>query len=274
VGHRTAADLCVMIATALERVPDDPWRVDTRGMLLSGRAEVLFPSTPESVADGFVVCLEDAALVAVVGRPPRALIRHCVNDLEGDVNVLCQPADATHVGAVLVGWPRTMAILHTLRAHPPWAEGNEPDTRIFHAADAPSLAHLPASLRRELLEALSGRTISRFVPGDLPDRDVPPPLEATPIAASWSGGRPVSFCYPVLRTESWWDISIETLEAYRRQGHAGRAFRAMTRHMWQTGRSPVWGATVANISSLELAHSLGFQEVGRLCVFTQRPDAG
>lgn len=263
-----------MIATALERVPDDPWRVDTRGMLLSGRAEVRFPSSPESVADGFLVWMPDTALVSIVRRPPPALIRDTIDDLEGDVNVLCQPADAAHVAAALDGWTRTIAILHALRSHPSWADDREPDTRIFHAADAPSLAHVPALLRRELIDALRGRTISRFVPGALPDRDVPPTLEPVPIAASWSANRPVAFCYPVLRTELWWDISIETLEAYRRQGHAARAVRAMTRHMWQTGRAPVWGATVGNIASLALAHSLGFQEVGRLCVFTPRPDAG
>src|SRR5919198_6724611 len=107
-----------MIATALERVPDDPWRVDTRGMLLSRRAQVKFPSTPESMADGFVVCMPDAALVSIVGRPPRGLIRDTIDDLEGDVNVLCQPADAAHVGAALPGWRRTVAILHALGSHP------------------------------------------------------------------------------------------------------------------------------------------------------------
>jgi hypothetical protein len=282
VGHGTAPDFRVVIATALERVPDDPWRIDTRGMLLSGRAEVKFASTPESVADGFVVCMPDAALVSIVGRPPRALIRDTVEDLDGDVNVLCQPADAAHVESALPAWARTIAILHALPAHPAWADGRETDTRIFHKGDAPSLTHVPARLRQELMDALRGRTTSRFVPGALPAPnpiqgpipDLPPPLEPMAIAASWSAGRAVAFCYPVLRTESWWDISIETLEAYRRQGHAGRAVRAMTRHMWQTGRSPVWGATATNTPSLMLARSLGFQEVGRLSVFTPRQAGG
>jgi GNAT acetyltransferase len=274
VGDGTSANLRGMIGTALERVPDDPWRVDTRGMLLSGRAEVKFPSTPESVADGFLVCMPDAALVSIVGRPPRALILDTIDDLEGDVNVLCPPADAAYIATALEGWMRTIALLHALRSQPPWAEGLEPNTRIFHLDDVPPLAHVPLLLRRELIQALRGRTTSRFVPGALPDRDVPPALERLPMAASWSAGRPVSFCYPVVRTESWWDIAIETLEPYRRQGHAARAVRAMTRHMWQTGRAPVWGATVDNVPSLTLARSLGFQEVGRLCVFTPRPDGG
>jgi hypothetical protein len=255
-------------------VPDDPWRVDTRGMLLSGRAQVRFPSTPESVADGFLVCMPDAALISIVGRPPRALVRDTIDDLEGNLNVLCQPADAAYVAAILTGWMRTIAILHALRSQPSWADDPEPGARIFHANDTPSLAHVPLLLRRELIDALRGRTTSRFVPGALPDRDVPPPLEPMPIAASWTAGRPVSFCYPVLRTESWWDISVETLEPYRRQGHGARAVRTMTKHMWQTGRAPVWGAIVANVSSLAVARSLGFQEVGRLCVFTPPPEGG
>jgi RimJ/RimL family protein N-acetyltransferase len=161
-----------------------------------------------------------------------------------------------------------MAVLHALRDHPEWADGIDVETRVFFAKDAPRLDHVPAAVRQELLSALRGRTVARFVPGELPDRDLPPPLEPLPMAASWAGAVPVAFCYPVLRTERWWDVSIETLEDYRRQGHGARAVRAMTRHMWQSGRSPVWGATVTNSESLALARHLGFAEVGRLTVFS------
>jgi len=257
-----------MIEVALERVPDEPSRVDTRGMLLSGRAEVSFPSQPEAVADGFIVSMPDALLVSIVGRPPRSLIQETISALEGHVNVLCEPSDAAYVAGSLTGWQRTTALLHALNGRPEWADGSDTDTRIFCEQDAPRLTHVPAALRRELISALRGRTIARFVPGDLPDREVAPPLEAMPMAASWSGGLPVSFCYPVLRTERWWDISVDTLEEHRRQGHGARAVRAMTRHMWETGRWPVWGATVSNAESLALARSLGFQEVGRVVVFS------
>ena len=268
MGDGEASDFRLRLEMALERVPDDPWRVDTRGMLLSGRAEVACAPAPESAADGFVVSMPDAALVSIVGHPPRPLIRHIVEELEGDPNVLCQPAEIPYVASALPGWRRTGAILHTLGARPDWSDDPEPDARIFHAADAPSLAHVPPPLRRELIDALRGRPTSRFVPGALPYRDAPPLLEGMPIAASWQNGMPVSFCYPVLRTETWWDISIETLPNYRRRGHAARAVRTMTRHMWRTGRSPVWGASYDNLASLALAENLGFEEVGRLCVFT------
>jgi RimJ/RimL family protein N-acetyltransferase len=256
---------------ALERVPDDPWRVDTRGMLLSGRADVSFPQQPEAAADGFIVTMRDAALVSIVGRPPRAMIHDIVTSLEGTVNVLCQPSDAGYVAGSLAGWRQTVAVLHALSDYPEWAGGSDPDARLFSAGDTPSLTHVPSTLRQELVNALRGRTIARFVPGELPHRDLPPPLEPMCIAASWAGNLPVAFCYPALRTERWWDISVETLEEHRRQGHAARAVRVMSRHMWESGRSPVWGATIGNAASMATARSLGFHEVGRLCVFSPSP---
>jgi hypothetical protein len=257
-----------MIDVALERVPDEPGWVDTRGMLLSGRAQVAFSQEPEAAADGFVVWVADAALMSIVGRPPASLIVEIAGSLDGDINALCQFADAAHVGSALSQWQRTVAVLHTLRSRAEWEDGIEHDTRIFFADNAPPLGHVPAQLRNELVNALKGRTMARFVPGELPDRDLPPPLEPTPIAASFAKGLPVSFCYPVVRTEQWWDVSIETIPEHRRHGHAVRAVRAMTRHMWESGRSPVWGAAIGNVPSLTLAHGLGFREVSRLCVFS------
>jgi hypothetical protein len=254
---------------ALERVPDDPWRVDTRGMLLSGRADVMFPAEPESAADGFVVSVRDAALVSIVGRPPRSLIQDVIESLEGDLNVLCQPRDAAYAAGSLRGWQRSTAVLLTLSGQPDWAGGIDLDTRVFSAHNAPDLRHVPGGLRDELQNALRGRTVARFVPGELPDRDLPPALESVPMAASWAGRLPVAFCYPAMRTERWWDIAVDTLTDYRRQGHGGRAVRAMTRHMWESGRWPVWGATLDNAPSLALARSLGFHEVGRLAVFSR-----
>jgi hypothetical protein len=59
---------------ALARVPDVPQWVDTRGMLLTGRAAVSFPPTAQFTRDGFVVELAARALISVVDAPPAALI--------------------------------------------------------------------------------------------------------------------------------------------------------------------------------------------------------
>jgi RimJ/RimL family protein N-acetyltransferase len=88
------------------------------------------------------------------------------------------------------------------------------------------------------------------------------------VAATWADGRPVAFCYPVLQTERWWDVSVDTLPDYRGRGLAGRAARAMIRHMRQHGKAPVWGALESNGASLSVARQLGFAEAGRLTVLT------
>ncbi|MGH7630176.1 MAG: hypothetical protein ACREOF_12520 [Gemmatimonadales bacterium] len=43
------------------------------------------------------------------------------------------------------------------------------------------------------------------------------------IATALSDGAPVAFCYAGAETESLWDLSIDTLESWRRRGFAGRA---------------------------------------------------
>ena len=149
-----------MIDVALERVPDDPWRVDTRGMLLSGRADVSFaPGSRNPAADGFIVSIPDAALVSIVGRPPRPLI---IDVVRGTRRARHRPLSARAMRgtprARWPGWKRTMALLHTLPSRPDWDAGIDEDTRIFSAADAPPLAHVPGRLRRELVNALRGRS--------------------------------------------------------------------------------------------------------------------
>ena len=131
-------------------------------MLLSGRAEVSFAPEPESAADGFVVSIPDAALVSIVGRPPRPLIIDVVRGLDGLVTVLCQPGDAPHAAGALAGWKRTMALLHTLPARPEWDAGIDEDTRDLlrrRCAAAGARAGPPAARARERASGTHGRAI-------------------------------------------------------------------------------------------------------------------
>lgn len=88
------------------------------------------------------------------------------------------------------------------------------------------------------------------------------------MAARFVDGRPVSFCYPCWSTEALWDISIDTVEAYRRRGCAADAVRFMIHHMRASGRDPVWGAVESNAASLGLAAKLGFEPVDAIRVFS------
>jgi RimJ/RimL family protein N-acetyltransferase len=257
------------LTLALTRVPDEPRWIDTRGMLLSGRAEV-YPTLASGHVPGLIVVVRDSALVAIVGRPAELDIANVIGTLSGDVNLLAQMEDADYISAALRTWRRQRAIVHVLRQLPQWDAKPDPHTRVFTFESAPRFDHAPELLRRELLDALTGRTVSRFVPGELPPSNPVRGRMRVPMAAAWADGRPVSFCYPVWQTETLWDVSIETLEPYRRLGLGARAARTLIRHMRGSGRSPAWGALETNTASRALAARLGFLEAGGLAVFTAR----
>jgi RimJ/RimL family protein N-acetyltransferase len=267
VDHTSAAG--TLVARALIRVPDRPHWVDTRGMLLSGRAVVRARAGSDPSHDPVIVVVPDAALASVVGEPFEEDIRATVHSLSGDVNVLAQVEHASAVARALAGWTERSAIIHTLPRPMPWESEAESQARIFTRQNAPRFDHAPEALRRELLDALDGRTTSRFVHGELPDITTPMTQGVgVPMAAVWADGRPVAFCYPVWQTETWWDVSIETLESHRGKGLGARAARTLIRFMRQTGRAPVWGALDTNAASLALAARLGFREAARIAVFT------
>ena len=91
------------------------------------------------------------------------------------------------------------------------------------------------------------------------------------MAAVWADGRPVSFCYPVWQTETLWDVSIETLPAYRRRGLGGACGTNPDPAHARAGRAPVWGALETNAASRALAARLGFLETGGIAVFSAAP---
>jgi RimJ/RimL family protein N-acetyltransferase len=256
---------------ALDRIPDHPQWVDTRGMLLTRRAIVSFPEPARFDTDGFVVELASRALLSAIGRPSPSLIAERVHAMAGDVNILVTPEDSAPVAAALPEWVSRPVRLHALPHPQAWE--SEPDEEVVIATreQAPSLDHVPEGLRHELVEALAGHPETRFVHGTLPGRQ---PEDASPIAVPVAfvlvDGRAAGFCYPVLQTERHWDVSVDTLEGYRGRGLAGRAARAMIRHMRRQGKSPAWGALESNEASLSVARRLGFVEAGRLVVFAAR----
>ena len=255
-------------AFALTRVPDEPRWIDTRGMLLSGRASVIAPATSVGVVPGAIVVVADSALASIVDRPEPQAIADVIAALPGDVNVLAQMENADYVSRALPEWKRHRAIIHVLGTLPSWQSTSDPNTRVFTQASAPRFDHVPAPLSRELLDALNGRTISRFVPGVVPPAAAGTSHVTVPMAAAWADGRPVSFCYPVWQTETLWDVSIATLEPYRGRGLGASAARTLIRHMRRTGRAPVWGALDTNNASRALAARLGFVETAGIAVFT------
>ena len=161
-------------------------------MLASGHAEI---TGGETVENGFVVRVAHGAVsaVAVVGRPPASAIAGAVSGATELTPVIAQTSDADHVAAALESadrrtWTSERALLHLRQEPPPHRVPKSGEVRLLARAD--SLDHLPIGLRHEITHA----------------------QDFAPVAAVIVGGRPVSFCYPVWRTERFWDVSIDTLE--------------------------------------------------------------
>jgi GNAT superfamily N-acetyltransferase len=107
-----------------------------------------------------------------------------------------------------------------------------------------------------------------LVPPTLGDELRAAEAAGTPIAVALNKGCPAAFCYAGSITETLWDVSIDTLEPYRRRGHAMKAVSFLIEYYAARGKQPVWGALASNYASAALAQRLGFAAVDTLCVFS------
>ena len=251
-GNRAA----VHVRQLARALPDRHVWIDTRGMLLSGEAIV---TGGDSVEPGFVAQLfaGPRSVVSVVGHPAREAIAKAVEGATDMTPVFAHRDNAEHVAAALGGCPPSSAgmpwtperVLFFQLTDPAVDEpaGGDAPLRMLSAHDP--IDHLPPGLRFEIGHARA----------------------TEPVAAAVVAGKPVAFCYPCWTTESLWDLSIDTLEAYRRRGLAQRLVRFMIGRMRERGREPVWGALESNVASLQLARKLGFSPVDDNVVFSRGP---
>jgi hypothetical protein len=235
------------VSDLLAAVPDEPRWVETRSLLLS-EDHVLIPA-PNGA--GFVVCREATAQACVVGRPGRRELERAVRAIGPRGVVLAQRDAAGHVAALLDGWHREVAVLHTLPAGA--------DARWEQPAGAAASFVDPA-----------GDGLLDDVPGDL-CQELRAASRWSPIAATMIDRQAVSFSYAAAITERLWDVSIDTIEGFRGRRLAMPALALMTGHMRSLGREPVWGALESNAASLRLAARLGFVPVDTLEVFSRVP---
>jgi RimJ/RimL family protein N-acetyltransferase len=210
-------------------------------MLLSGEGRVMGAVATSPLS--FVV-VDSSGTAGVVGRPPVMAIRAAAEHAR---EVLAVPEDTGWAEAALPEWSVEAATLFVREEPGPPPAVTERDARVIAAEELAAAFGLPARLRDELLaEAADGHLVAAF-----------------------AEGRPVAFCYPSSVTERWWDVSIDTLDGYRRQGHAARAAACAIRHMASHGRQPVWGAVASNVASAGLAGKLGFLPTDRLMVLSR-----
>lgn len=240
-----------MFADCLACVPDDDRCVDLRGMLLSGRCRLF-----GDAAGGFVACSEAYPYGVAWGAPAADVVGAAVAGAgwEGAEkwHLMAEGDTAAEVAAALPEWPRRGVVLHRWPQERAWPlASGEAELRVApHGWRRAGFAvdHLPAPLRRELSHDW---------------------VATRPIAAAFSGGRMVSWCYAPLETETLWDVSVDTLEAFRRRGLSAACFATLAGEMERRGKRPVWGAVEENAASLGLAARLGFEPTARLTSFVR-----
>jgi GNAT superfamily N-acetyltransferase len=246
---RSLADVAALL-------PDTARWVEVRSMLLHGQARIIGPlgTSPPT----FVALHRDGDQASVVGRASHAAILDAAG-LVGEI--LAATDDTPWVTCALPDWKVHTATLLVRAADSPLPQFGDSEVRFLTSAEMAGLADgsqplIPETLRDELRSAHA---------------------DGTPIAVSFEGEHPASFCYAGSITESLWDVSIDTLEPYRRRGHASKVVRFLVEQYAAQGKQPVWGALVSNRASLALAERLGFVPVDALSVLcapdvVNRPD--
>ncbi|RFA26249.1 hypothetical protein CAI21_17370 [Alkalilimnicola ehrlichii] len=130
--------------------------------------------------------------------------------------------------------------------------------------------HLPPAPLKQCREiSLSEIAAQDHLPADLMAELSRVAEDGVSVVAAFDGERPVAFAYVAAETESLWDISIDTVQSYRRQGYAAAAVLHLMHRMEKRGKSAVWGALESNRASANLARRLGFVENDKLWVLTR-----
>lgn len=226
---------------ALAELPDLPRWIEARGLLLAGRGRVIVDDDGSrlvySPADKLIVPL-------TVTVPPH--IAELAAGTPG-MTVVLQDIMLPSARWFLPDWVPAHVTLYTLPADRPL--GWEPSpyaTATLTKVQLAALTHLPPSLRDELIDA----------------------ADRSPVWAALDGQEPVSFAYAAQTTESWFDVSVDTLEPWRARGFGRAAASSLISDLMSRKLQAVWGAVDGNEASRALAERLGFEPADELWVLT------
>ena len=232
----------------LDLLPDIPRWIEARSMLISGRGMVLDFHQKDPSSQAYAALFqEDIGLGVLVGEPHQDLI-YQLSELADEI--ICPAEYGNSALSVLEHWDKEEANLFRRPRdyRNPYATK---EVRRLSLRQLESIDGIPSLLFEELREEL---------------------VSGTEIFYVAKGEQAASFCYAGAKTEKYWDISIETLPPFYRQGLATRCVCGAIEEMWTHGLEPIWAAVDANTASVKMANKLGFNAVDRLKIFTRVRD--
>ncbi len=196
----------------------------------------------------FIIQHPTNGLTCVIGKPGTELVHEAITEDGGNLRVITFEENYRYVENVLKEWRQSPAYIHVLSGELPQIHTSDDLIRFLENDELSVSDHIPNELRNELYDAMLD----------------------SPIAAFFTGNKPVSFCYAAAETETLWDISIDTVESYRNKGYAARTVCFMIDYMNGKGKRPVWGAEESNQASIKLAQKLDFKPVERIYLYNKK----
>ena len=209
---------------------------------------------PDSLQSFYARALLEDSRTEIVGDLESALILnkalslgviHGLRLVEGTIEALNEGTEILATGPLQglpPGWEWCRGIFMALEDRAALRASQEKAGSLVVPLDEPMLALAPEALRPLLEEALHRG-------------------HATCVLVE---GRPVSVASAYLRTETHFDISVDTLEPYRNRGFARMAAARLIGSEALKRLSPHWGALESNPASWRTGQSLGFRPVGHL----------
>lgn len=244
-------------ATVLERLSREPEAVVARALALDPGARLVGGSAGE---EGVLLVHPARSVVHAVDRLSpghRARAVAAMRDVGPPPDGgswtylgLGRPADPAEgdPGAELLH----LSALRSLDRVPPFVGASGPPPRVLRPEDLRRLRPLPADLARTLEEALAR------------------PTEVYGVVVE---DRVVSFACAFWVGDLWWDMSVDTLPAFRRRGLGTACAVALIRELAPRGLRPVNAPETGSGGAPGFLAYLGFEEAGALVRWSDRGEA-
>ena len=232
--------------TILNVLPDIPRWIEARSMLIRNKGIAMgFEEGQNNFPQG-VLYQEDIGLGVIVGKPSADLIFQ-LSELADEI--ICPEDHSGHFSEAFEDWTYEGADLYQQKT-------------TFTASI--NTAIKPAWLKQSDLDRAEG--ISKPLLDELQEEL----MAGTEIFFASADNQPASFCFACAKTESFWDVSIETITKFQRRGLARQCFQMAYQEMNRHSLIPIWAAVDSNTASKAMAENLGFEPKDRLMVFTRR----